>query len=84
PLFRQRTLDELNTNLPQEILDLGITETVLDQFMGFITKYGLYCLALGGVLLVLRLIAQLFSKRKNAAPVTEVSEQITTTDQNNL
>ena len=84
PLFRQRTMDELNKNLPQEILDLGITETVLDQFMGFMTKYGLYCLALAGILLVIRLIVQLISKRTKAVPATEVTEQNISTGENNL
>ena len=84
PLFRQRTLDELNKNLPQEMLDLGITETVLDQFLGFVAKYGLYCLAIGGILLVLRLIVQLISKKKNAAPAGDVPEQNVSADQSNL
>ena len=62
PFFRQRALDQMSTELPQEILDLGVNETVVDQLLSFMSRYGFYCLALAGILLVLRLIVQLFSK----------------------
>ena len=64
PFFRQRALDELYRNLPQGIQDMGITETVLDQLLGHLSRYGLYCLVAAGVLLVLRLIVGAFSGRK--------------------
>lgn len=62
PFFRQRALDQMSTELPQEILDLGVNETVVDQLLSFMSRYGFYCLALAGILLLLRLIVQLFSK----------------------
>ena len=65
PFFRQRGLDELYRILPEEIQDMGITETVLDQLLGYMSKYGLYCLAAAGFLLVLRLTAQLFTGKKS-------------------
>lgn len=67
PFYRQRSLDQLYRDLPQEIQDLGITETVADQILGFMSRYGLYCLAVAGVLLVLRLIAQLTANKKSEA-----------------
>ena len=70
PFYKQHSLDQLSKVLPDEIQDLGITETVLDQILSFMSKYGLYCLALAGILLVLRLIAQLFTKKKSE-PETE-------------
>ena len=56
PLFRQRSLDQMYRDLPQGIQDLGIIETVLDQLLGHLSRYGLYCLEAGGILLLLRII----------------------------
>ena len=67
PFFRQRSLDRLGAVLPKEIVDLGIIEPCMDQLLGYLTKYGLYCVAAGRVLLVLRLFAQQKKKKKSDA-----------------